>query len=136
MRWINLGMFVFGNYKNHYNIWCRISDFQHWDGLIWECSFSGLTKITAPRLLHHALPPFYKCWKLKLKRRERMKRLKTLEVKKLVALIKGEVLWLFQGAMQHHYVTLQHRTCSTLSFERMNIGQRSSSNKQQVTRTP
>ena len=30
----------------------------------------------------------------------------------------------------------EHGTCSTLSFERMNIGQRSSSNKQQVTRTP
>ena len=105
-RWINLGMFVLGNYKNHYNIWYRISNFQHWDGLIWECLFSGLTKITAPRLLHHALPPFYKCWKLKLKRRERMKRLKTLELKKLVASIKGEVLWLFQGAMQHQYVPL------------------------------
>ena len=32
--------------------------------------------------------------------------------------------------------TSEHGTCSTLSFERINIGQRSSSNRQQVTGTP
>ena len=102
-----ISSFNFIAHENSY-VWYNSPHFQLWDGdgLIWECLFSGLTKITAPRLLHHALPPFYKCWKLKLKRRERMKRLKTLEVKKLVALIKGEVLWLFQGAMQHQYVPL------------------------------
>ena len=30
----------------------------------------------------------------------------------------------------------EHGTCSTLSFDWMNIGQRSSSNRQQVTGTP
>ena len=32
--------------------------------------------------------------------------------------------------------TSEHGTCSTLSFERIDIGQRSSSNRQQVTGTP
>ena len=127
-----ISSFNFIAYENN-NVWYNSPHFQLWDGdgLIWGCLFSGLTKITAPRLLHLALPPFYKCWKLKLKRKERMKRLRTLEVKKLVALIKGEVLWLFPGGNAASIcATSEHGTCSTLSFDWINNGQRSNSNRQ------